>query len=267
MSAIPLPRPDLSPEEEAQPDPDRLRARAAEIAERAAMLAARYAGVSGLELVRAMIESEFPGRIAASSSFGAEAAVMLDLVAQIDPATPVIFLDTRKLFGETLRYRGELRNRLGLTDLRVVGPTEAEEAAHDPDGVLWRADADACCRFRKVVPLARALAGFDAWFTGRKRFHGGTRAALPTIEADGLHIKVNPLATWAREDIMVYFAERGLPAHPLVADGYSSIGCMPCTDRPRPGAGLRDGRWAGREKTECGIHTGPLDWPGSENLP
>ncbi len=265
MSAAPSPRPD--PALEASADPDRLRARAAEAAARAAELTARYAGVSGIELVRAMIEVEFPGRIAVGSSFGAEAAVMLDLVAQIDPATPVIFLDTRKLFGETLRYRGELRNRLGLTDLRVVGPSEDEEARHDPQGVLWRVNPDACCRFRKVVPLARALAGFDGWFTGRKRFHGGARAALPTIEADGVHVKVNPLATWAREDIVAHFAARNLPAHPLVADGYTSIGCMPCTDRPRPGAGLRDGRWASQDKTECGIHTGPLDWPGSENLP
>ncbi len=170
MSAIPSPRPEPSP---AEADPEAARARAARATERAAELSARYAGISGIELVRAMIEVEFPGRIAVSSSFGTEAAVMLDLVAQIDPATPVIFLDTRKLFGETLRYRGELRNLLGLTDLRAVGPSEAEEAAQDPDGVLWRADPDACCRFRKVVPLARALAGFDAWFTGRKRFHGG----------------------------------------------------------------------------------------------
>jgi phosphoadenosine phosphosulfate reductase len=268
MSAIPSPQPEAQAAEAAEAaDPVRHLARVAWAESRAAELSARYAGVDGLALVRVMIETEFPGRVAATSSFGAEAAVMLDLVAQVDPATPVIFLDTRKLFGETLRYRGELRNRLGLADLRVVGPTEAEEARLDPDGVLWRADPDACCRFRKVVPLARSLAGFDAWFTGRKRFHGGSRTALPTIEADGGRVKVNPLATWSREDIVAHFAARGLPAHPLVADGYSSIGCMPCTDRPRPGGGLRDGRWAGSEKTECGIHEGPLDWPGSENLP
>ncbi len=264
MSAVPSPRPE--PAEEAA-DPEQVAARAAWARERAAGLVARYEGVSGLELVRAMVETEFPGRIAVTSSFGAEAAVMLDLVAQVDPGTPVIFLDTRKLFGETLRYRGQLRNLLGLTDLRVVGPTEAEETRYDPDGVLWRADPDSCCHFRKVVPLARSLAGFDAWFTGRKRFHGGGRTALPTIEADGPHVKINPLATWSREDIVAHFAAKGLPAHPLIADGYTSIGCMPCTDRPRPGAGLRDGRWAGQDKTECGIHTGPLDWPGSENLP
>ena len=221
---------------------------------RASELLARYTGLDGLDLLRRIIANEFPGRIAVSSSFGAEAAVMLDLVAQADPATPVIFLDTGKLFGETIRYRQTISALLGLNDVRIVRPAETEVERRDPDGVLWMQNPDACCALRKVEPFELALDGFDAWITGRKRFHGGLRGALPTIEADAGRVKINPLATWSRERIVAHFAERRLPPHPLVADGYLSIGCMPCTDRVKPGQGVRDGRWTGIDKDECGIH-------------
>ena len=217
----------------------------------------RCRGLDGAALVRAVASEMFPGRIAVASSFGAEAAVMLDIVAEADPAIPVIFLDTGKLFGETLRYRETLTKRLGLTDVRIVKPEPRDVAAQDPDGILWTRDPDACCALRKVAPLARALEPFDAWITGRKRFHGGVRARVETIELDDDgRVKLNPLATWSRERILAHFQARGLPAHPLVADGYLSIGCMPCTDLPRPGEGVRDGRWTGLDKTECGIHLG-----------
>lgn len=221
---------------------------------RAAELLARYDGLDGLGLLRPIIADEFPGRIAVSSSFGAEAAVMLDLVAQADPSTPVIFLDTGKLFGETIRYRQTVTALLGLKDVRIVRPAEAEVHKRDPDGILWMQNHDACCALRKVEPFALALEGFNAWITGRKRFHGGQRGALPTIEAEDGRVKINPLATWSRERILAHFAERHLPPHPLVADGYLSIGCMPCTERVKPGQGVRDGRWAGTDKDECGIH-------------
>src|SRR5262245_9663778 len=179
---------------------------------RAAELLKKYDGLDGVDLLRPIIRDEFPGRIAVSSSFGAEAAVMLDLVAQADPATPVIFLDTGKLFGETIRYRQTVTALLGLKDVRVVRPDEAEVQARDPDGILWMQNHDACCALRKVEPFARALDGFDAWITGRKRFHGGQRGALPTIEADeDGRIKINPLATWSRERILAHFVERHLP--------------------------------------------------------
>lgn len=227
---------------------------ASEAGGRVAELQKKYAGLDGLALLRPIIHDEFPGRVAVSSSFGAEAAVMLDLVAQVDPATPVIFLDTGKLFGETIRYRQTVTALLGLKDVRIVRPDEAKVQQRDADGILWMQNHDACCALRKVEPFARALDGFDAWITGRKRFHGGQRGALPTIEAEDGRIKINPLASWSRERILAHFIERHLPAHPLVADGYLSIGCMPCTERVKPGQGLRDGRWAATDKDECGIH-------------
>jgi phosphoadenosine phosphosulfate reductase len=213
-----------------------------------------YGELDGAALLRPFIENEFPGRIALVSSFGTEAAVLLHIVAEIDRDLPVIFLDTGKLFGETLRYRDALVRRLGLTDLRIIKPEPDTIAAGDPDGVLWHGDPDACCALRKVAPLRKALAGFDAWISGRKRYQGALRAFLPVIEASGEKIKINPLARWSKERIDAEFAARDLPHHPLEEDGFLSIGCMPCTERASIDAGLRGGRWAGREKTECGIH-------------
>ncbi len=221
---------------------------------RAALLAQRHAGADALAVLRHVTREAFPGRIALVSSFGAEAAVLLDLVAQADKATPVIFLDTGKLFGETLRYRDRLIERLGLTDVRVIRPDETALNAEDPDGVLWLKRPDRCCFVRKVEPLRRALKGFDAWITGRKRFQGGLRGALPLFEADAGRIKVNPLAGWTKADLDDYFAKHELPRHPLEADGFLSIGCMPCTDRVAPDEDARSGRWRGTDKTECGIH-------------
>ncbi|EWY42569.1 phosphoadenosine phosphosulfate reductase [Skermanella stibiiresistens SB22] len=215
----------------------------------------RYAGLSGADLLRPLMTTEFRGRVALVSSFGTEAAVLLALAAEVDPGIPVIFLDTGKLFGETLRYRDTLIKRLGLTDVRTIEPDAVELKAADPEGLLWQTQPDACCHVRKTVPLNRALAGFDAWITGRKRFQATTRAALADIEldVDGRH-KINPLASWTPEMIKAEFERRDLPRHPLEADGFLSIGCMPCTDRVAPGEDARSGRWAGLGKTECGIH-------------
>ena len=214
----------------------------------------RYAGLDGVDLLRPMIEREFPGRIAIVSSFGIESAVLLALAAEIDRSVPVLFLDTGKHFGETLRYRDQLARRLGLRDLRVVRPDPADLRAGDCDGRLWSRIPDACCAIRKTSPLEAALAGFQAWTTGRKRFHGGLRRALATLEAARGRIKINPLATWTSAQIQDAFDVRDLPRHPLQADGYRSVGCMPCTARTRPGDDLRTGRWPGHAKTECGIH-------------
>jgi phosphoadenosine phosphosulfate reductase len=221
---------------------------------RATALAARYGALDGEALLRPLIEREFPGRIALVSSFGTEAALLLSLVARVAPAIPILFLDTEKLFGETLRYRDELVRLLGLVDVRSLKPDGEEGARLDPEGVLWHRDADACCALRKVRPLSRALAGFDAWITGRKRYQGGERAALPVFEADGRRVKVNPLAAWPRERILRELQALGLPPHPLEADGFASVGCMPCTDRVLAGEDPRAGRWRGLAKTECGIH-------------
>jgi len=227
----------------------------------AAALSAKYAGADAQALLAGIIGDEFGGRIALVSSFGAEAAVLLHMVAGIDPATPVVFLDTGKLFGETLRYRDELVARLGLTHVRSVQPDPERVKNLDAEGVLWYGNPDMCCHIRKVEPLARALAGFDASITGRKGFHGGERSDLARIEAaEEGRIKVNPLADWSREDIEAYFKQHDLPRHPLEADGFLSIGCMPCTDRVAPGEDIRAGRWRGSAKNECGIHLPSARW-------
>ena len=217
---------------------------------RAASLQAAHGDTDGEALLRAMIAEVFPGRIAVVSSFGAEAVVMLDMVARIDPATPVIFLETGKHFRETLAYRKSLVAELGLTDVRDISPEGADIAREDAAGDLWRRDPDRCCHLRKVAPLARALDGFDAWITGRKRFQGDVRADLPIFEADGTRIKINPLASWSADKVAAWIATRGLSLHPLVGQGYGSIGCAPCTAP----ADARSGRWSDSEKTECGIH-------------
>jgi phosphoadenosine phosphosulfate reductase len=217
-------------------------------------LLARFGGLDGAALLHAMARDVFPERIALVSSFGTEAAVLLALAAEADPGFPVIFVNTGKLFGETLRYRDQLVKFLGLTDVRTIGPTAEDIMANDRDGMLFNTDPDACCNLRKTLPLNRALEGLDAWVTGRKRFQSSTRAALPLFEeADG-RIKVNPLAYWDRERIDWEFERRNLPRHPLEADGFLSIGCFTCTTRVAPGADPRSGRWAGTDKTECGIH-------------
>ena len=227
---------------------------AADLTGLAAALSARYVGLDGEALLRPLMEREFPGRIAVLSSFGAESALLLDMVARVDRATPVVFLDTGKLFIETLRYRDALVERLGLLDVRVVSPDPAEIARRDPDGTLWRRDADACCQLRKVEPVDRALAGFAAYISGRKRYQGGEREALPTIEAADGQIRINPLAPFTRERIEHEFAARALPPHPLEAEGYLSIGCAPCTDRVGANEDRRAGRWRGLDKLECGIY-------------
>ena len=214
----------------------------------------RYVGLDGAALLRPMIEREFPGAIALVSSFGAESAVLLALVAEIDPTVPVLFLDTGKLFGETLRYRDELSCRLGLSDVRVLRPDPVDLRAADADGMLWSRAPDDCCTIRKVLPLELGLAGFRVWVTGRKRFQGGQRQALQTIEAARGRIKLNPLATWTQAQVEHEFKARDLPRHPLSLEGYASIGCLPCTARTGQGENPRACRWPGLGKTECGIH-------------
>lgn len=221
-------------------------------------LLTRYEGLTGQDLLAEMINKEFNDRIAVVSSFGAESVVLLHMVAEVDPTTPVIFLNTGKLFGETLRYRDRLQERLGLTDVRSAGPHPMDTARVDPVGDLWQKDHDACCDFRKVAPLARALRGFDAQITGRKRFQTEGRSTLAPIEADPTRgegfFKINPLSTWNLEELGQFIEKNRLPKHPLVKDGYLSIGCMACTDRVKPGGDYREGRWAGTDKDECGIH-------------
>lgn len=213
---------------------------------------ARLKGKPAHEII-AFARETWGDKFSVVSSFGAELAVLLHVAAQVDRDIPVIFLETDRHFAQTLTYRDDLIERLGLSRVINQRPDDEEAKAEDPKGDLWRRDSDACCALRKVRPLDKVLSCFEAWATGRKRFQGGLRANLDIIEHDGVHFKVNPLAEWSPEDIAAYIALHDLPPHPLVAEGFPSIGCWPCT---KPAESGREGRWAGADKTECGIHTG-----------
>jgi phosphoadenosine phosphosulfate reductase len=215
---------------------------------------ARLRHLGGRELLQPLIEDHFKNRIALVSSFGTEAVVLLHMVASIQPATPVIFLDSGKLFPETDFYRRKVEKILGLSDVRIVQPLESDISDHDPLGTLHGSDPDFCCHIRKSRPLVAALSGFGAWITGRKRYHGGDRNDLPTMEWVDGRLKIDPLVHFSAQEIDSYIALHELPRHPLSAFGYSSVGCIPCTAKNNDFADPRAGRWAGKDKTECGIH-------------
>lgn len=205
-------------------------------------------------ILRHALEDVQIGPVAVVSSFGAESVVLLHMISQINKDAPVIFIDTEMLFDETLQYQRDVAMKLGLTDIRIITPNRDAILKNDVDGLLHQADTDACCHLRKVKPLEDALADFGGWITGRKRYQSGTRTDIPFFEKDARKIKINPLATWTREDLAAYIQDHKLPRHPLVAKGYPSIGCMPCTTRVGEHEDPRSGRWKGQEKTECGIH-------------
>jgi len=235
------------------------------VAARVAALNARYRHHSAIEVMGQALADSDTGRVALVSSFGADSVVLLHMVARIDRSVPVLFVDTEMLFAETLAYQREVADWLGLRDMRVIRASRTALAAHDADGLLHRSDPDACCALRKVAPLEHALAPFDAWITGRKRFQNGSRAALDFFEAEGAaRLKINPLAHWRAQDVADYMVNNRLPRHPLVARGYPSIGCAPCTSPVAEGEDPRAGRWRGSGKTECGIHfeNGRLVRPG-----
>lgn len=232
-----------------------LEAPLAPVADRVAALNARYRHHGATAVLERALGDPQVGRLALVSSFGAESVVLLHLVSVMDRTTPVLFIDTEMLFDETLAYQAELAERLRLTDVRTVKARREDVFVQDNEGLLHLHDPDACCALRKTEPLQRALSGFDAWITGRKRYQGGQRTALEFFEAEGdLRIKVNPLAHWTSGDLQDYIAENRLPRHPLVAKGYPSIGCAPCTTRVGDGEDPRAGRWRDSAKEECGIH-------------
>ncbi|PSO21191.1 phosphoadenylyl-sulfate reductase [Bradyrhizobium sp. MOS003] len=207
------------------------------------------------EIIAGALKAVGREKLALVSSFGTESATLLKVMADVDPTIPVIFLDTGWLFEETLVYRDTLIATLGLKDVRSIKPAEETLAREDADRELWFSDPDACCRIRKVEPLARALKPFSGWINGRKRFQGNARADIPVVEDDGVRLKFNPFANVSREELEAIFVRAKLPRHPLVASGFLSVGCMPCTSRTAEGEDERAGRWRGRAKTECGIHT------------
>jgi phosphoadenosine phosphosulfate reductase len=215
-----------------------------------------YAGARP-ESVLAGVLTEFRGHVALVSSFGADAAVLLHMAAEHDRDLPVLLVDTLMLFPETLEYQRSLARHLGLTNVQHLRADAADLALLDPDATLHRRDPDACCVIRKVAPLDRALRRWPVVVSGRKRFQSATRARLEVFEQDGPRLKVNPLAHWSARDLADYMDLHVLPRHPLVARGYPSIGCAPCTTPVAPGEDSRAGRWRGNDKIECGIHFGP----------
>ncbi len=216
---------------------------------------------SAQTVLRVAMVREWPEQLTYVSSFGAESIAMLALIADVDPSLPIIFLETGMHFPQTLDYRDEVIDRLGLTGVRSIPPSETERKILDPDNKLWQTDSDACCALRKVRPLEPALEGFNAWITGRKRFHGGARMSLPVFEFANGRYKVNPLAGWTSEDVELFVKQRNLPRHPLVEQGYPSIGCWPCTRPASDPMDPRSGRWAGQAKSECGLHLDKADRP------
>jgi phosphoadenosine phosphosulfate reductase len=229
------------------------------VADRVRDLNHQYRHHAAIPVLSHALNDPLVGRVAMVSSFGAESVVLLHMISLIDRTTPVVFIDTEMLFDETLAYQTQVAQTLGLTDVRRISPTPSDIKQTDPFGRLHLADTTACCNLRKARPLQQALSGFDAWITGRKRFQSGTRQTLDLFEnEDDTRIKINPLAHWRREDLQDYIINNRLPHHPLVAQGYPSIGCSPttCTSKVTAGGDPRAGRWVGNDKTECGIHFG-----------
>jgi phosphoadenosine phosphosulfate reductase len=229
----------------------------------ASRLETRFARLSAERLLSLAIHDLYPGKIALVSSFGADSVVLLHMISEIDKATPVVFVDTGQHFPETLEYRDRLVDRLGLTNIVLTSPDEDTLAAEDPEKFLFASDPDRCCEIRKVAPLAATLEAYEAWITGRKGFQTSDRSTLPLFEAEGARVKVNPLVGWNGKDLLDYIKRHDLPPHPLVANGFPSIGCLPCTSRVQPGEDPRSGRWRGRAKQECGIHGVTLDAGGN----
>ncbi len=224
----------------------------------AGRLSASYAGRSQEALADVLTDPAF-GNVALVSSFGADSAVLLHMAAQIRRDVPVLFVETGWLFAETLSYADDLARHLRLSDVRWLKPDSAVLDARDPKRLRWSYDPDGCCDLRKVQPLDKALTGFDLWASGRKSHQNRARATLALFEAQGARLKLNPLHDWSSADLAGYAATHNLPPHPLVAEGYPSIGCSPCTSKVQPGEDPRAGRWRGWDKSECGLHKPDTD--------
>lgn len=206
------------------------------------------------ELLEFVLGNTDFGNLALVSSFGAESAVLLHMVAEVSPLIPVLFLDTGKLFPETLEYQSQLTARLKLANVINLYPDGKAIEHQDPAGTLWQSNNEACCNLRKVNPLQNALIEYDTWINGRKSYQSELRSPLELFERSGGHIKINALAHWSHDQLAEYMQHHDLPAHPLVAQGYASIGCATCTTPVCDGEHARAGRWRGANKTECGIH-------------
>ncbi len=211
--------------------------------------------MDGVGVLRQAVTEVLPDDVAIVSSFGADSAVLLHMVSEVDKSLPVYFLETGKHFAETLAYVETLKTRLGLTNVTALSPDAKDLARFDPNGDLWESDPDSCCHIRKTEPLDAVLEGFAGWVTGRKRYQTAERGVLPHFElTSDDRIKINPLAYFSDADVNAYKTTHELPEHPLFSKGYKSIGCAPCTTAVAEGEDARSGRWRGLNKKECGIH-------------
>ena len=227
-----------------------------EMSDRVYFLNQHYEKVGALELLKDL-EASFPS-LTLVSSFGAESAVLLHLISQINTKIPVILIETGKLFKQTIEYKNTLKIHLGLKNIQIFKPNPELIGKHDPTGNTHVRNTNLCCYIRKVEPLERALMNTNIWISGRKKFQSESRKNLLLFEIDDTRIKVNPLVNWTKEQIDSYYKENNLPEHPLVKNNYLSIGCFPCTTVVKSGEDLRSGRWRGQEKTECGIHANSI---------
>ncbi len=224
-----------------------------------------YFGLSAEQALKRAIE-DYEGNIVLASSMGIDSAVLLHMVAQIDKNLPIVFLDTGKHFRETLQYRDQLIDQLDLTNFINVTPDSKALEVEDSDGTLFESDPDACCDLRKVRPLAGTIEKYAARITGRKRYQTPDRASMPILErVEGEQAKLNPLAYWTAKDVTGYLRKFNLPVHPLLALGFLSIGCQPCTTRVADGEDERAGRWRNTGKIECGIHFVDGKWVQAPN--
>jgi phosphoadenosine phosphosulfate reductase len=207
---------------------------------------------SAEEVLRFAVDRFHP-RLYVACSFQKEASVIMDLLLRIEPEARFFTLDTGVLFDETYATWRRVEEHYGITVDRYAGLSLEQQAAEHGDA-LWTRDPDRCCSIRKIAPLEDALADVDAWISGLRRNQSAGRANTPKLGWDRKHglWKLNPLADWTERDVWSYIVANEVPYHPLHDRGYSSIGCTHCT---RPG-GARDGRWAGTDKIECGIHAG-----------
>lgn len=201
----------------------------------------------------------FAPHLALATSFGPSGIVIMHMMAALRPQTTIFYLDTALLFPETYALRDQLAERLGLQFTRVATPLSLDEQADQFGPDLWQTDPDQCCHLRKVIPLRRFLAHHQAWITGIRRDQGGGRASIQPIAWDYANhlVKLNPLAHWSREQVWAYIHKHDLPYNHLHDEGFASIGCIPCTRAIQTGEAERDGRWAGQDKNECGIHIQP----------
>lgn len=218
--------------------------------------AEKLAGRSAEDIIHWAVDT-FGDKLAVGTSLGAEAVVIMDLVARIAPATPFIFLDTDFHFQDTLDLLDRLRERLGANIVIAKTDLTPRQQAEQHGENLFFSDPAKCCELRKIAPMRRALAGYQAWITGMRKDQTEVRAYALPADWDGKFglVKVGPILDWTWDQVWEYIRKHDLPYNRLHSMGYPSIGCAPCTRPVKPGEDPRAGRWAGFDKTECGLHT------------